>query len=352
MEELKFFIEFVKDYIRSKVVFFGINFEKLKDLIVAFLVVKRGKYSTSFLNSTFFILIAGALIAGPIIAENNPFINSPTDSGSIEQGVVSYNPDENSLTTVISVKPRDKSITYKVMAGETLTSISKKFSISADTIRWANDLTSDTLKTGQELSIPPITGIVAKVASGDTIYSLAKKYRVDPQKIVNFPFNDFADLDTFSLTPGQTLYIPDGIKESAPPVSLFYAQAQAGVRGNSNFIWPTTGIITQYPIWYHMAFDIANPSRPPVLASDTGTVIFAGCIQYGYGCHIIIDHGNGYRTLYGHLSVIGVTPGQVVNQGQQIGIMGSTGNSTGTHLHFEVRQGETLLNPQDFLTPR
>lgn len=349
MEGFKLYIEFIKGYFRHKIVSSAVKFEKAKDLIVAFLVVKRGKYSTSFLNTTFFLLIAGALIGGPIIAENNPFINSPTDSQSFQAAVVSYNPDESALTTIISAKPRDKIIVYKVQPGESLNSISKKFDVSVNTIKWANDLESDTIKAGQELDIPPITGIVHKVNSGESVYSIAKKYKTDAQKIVNFPFNDFADLDTFQLTPGQTLYVPDGVIQSEPAVSQFFAQAQAGVQGNSNFIWPTTGIITQYPVWYHMAFDIANNSQPPVLASDTGTVTFAGCIQYGYGCHIIVDHGNGFQTLYGHLSVIDVSPGQVVAQGQKIGNMGSTGRSTGTHLHFEVRQGGVLLNPADYL---
>ena len=98
-----------------------------------------------------------------------------------------------------------------------------------------------------------------------------------------------------------------------------------------------------------MALDIANRAAPPVIAADTGTVTYTGCIAYGYGCHIIIDHANGYQTLYGHLSAIEVNAGQAVTKGQRIGAMGSTGRSTGTHLHFEIRSGGTLLNPLSFL---
>ena len=98
-----------------------------------------------------------------------------------------------------------------------------------------------------------------------------------------------------------------------------------------------------------MAFDIADNASPPILASDAGTVIYSGCFSWGYGCHIIIDHNNGYKTLYGHLSRRDVEQGNVVSQGQQIGAMGSTGRSTGIHLHFEVRQGNVILNPQAFL---
>ncbi|MBI2641936.1 M23 family metallopeptidase, partial [Candidatus Roizmanbacteria bacterium] len=127
------------------------------------------------------------------------------------------------------------------------------------------------------------------------------------------------------------------------------AQIQAGVKGTSNFIWPTSGNISQVPVWYHMAVDIENASAPSVLASDTGTVTYAGCLNWGYGCHIIIDHANGYQSLYAHMSSLGVSAGTAVSQGQVIGRMGSTGRSTGTHLHFEVRSGGALLNPLNFL---
>lgn len=352
MQDLKLFLTFGKEYITSRLISWGKTFEGLKDVIVAFLVVKRGKYSSSFLNTSFFMLVAAAIVGGPIIAENNPFIN-PLDQKQInyQASVVSYSPYGSSLGTVVSVKPRDKIEYYPVKSGDTLASIAQKFDISIDTVKWANDLKSDTIKSGQALKIPPVTGIVHTVKSGDTIYSIAKKYKTNAQTIVNFPFNDFADLDTFSLTVGQTLYVPDGVieEEKAVPSAQYFAQIQAGVKGSSNFIWPTSGIITQYPVWYHMAVDIANNAAPPVLASDTGTVIFAGCLQYGYGCHIIVDHGNGYQSLYAHLSVIGVSPGQVVNKGVQIGVMGSSGRSTGTHLHFEIRSGGTPLNPLNFL---
>lgn len=351
MRDLRDFLLFLKSYFTSRIIDSGRKFEASKDIIVAFLLAKRGRYSSHFLNGSFFILVAAAIVGGPTIAENNPFISSLQSNSSVYQaGVVSYNPYESSLSTVISIKPRDKIEDYPVKGGDTLESIAKKFDVSVDTIKWTNNLKSDTIKPGQILKIPPVTGIVHKVASGENIYTIAKKYHTDAQKIVNFPFNDFADLDTFALTAGQTLYVPDGtIEEEKPSVSQFVAKIQAGVKGSSNFIWPTSGGITQYPVWYHMAVDIANNAMPPVLASDTGTVVFAGCIQYGYGCHIIVDHGNGYETLYGHLSAIGVSPGQVVTQGQQIGVMGSTGRSTGTHLHFEVRSGGALLNPLNFL---
>ncbi|MCX7881001.1 MAG: peptidoglycan DD-metalloendopeptidase family protein [Patescibacteria group bacterium] len=354
IRDLGDFLAFFQEYLKKKIVNFSQRFEKIKDIIVAFLIIKRGRYSQSFLNTSFFLLVAAALVGGPIIAENNPFVSGITTSEKdYQQGVLSYNPYENSLTTVISVKPRDKIIDYHIKEGDTLSSIAEKFDISVDTIKWANNLKTDVIKPGEVLKIPPVTGIVHKVASGENIYTIAKKYKTETQKIVNFPFNDFVDLETFSLRAGQILYVPDGViepeKPKYQPTTKFVAEIQAGSRGSSNFIWPTSGSITQYPVWYHMAVDIANPGFPTVLASDGGTVIYAGCVGWGYGCHIIIDHNNGYQTLYAHLSSIKVSEGQSVSQGQQIGVMGSTGRSTGPHLHFEIRSGGQLLNPLNSL---
>ena len=257
--------------------------------------------------------------------------------------------DELSTTTVVSDKPRFEIIDYEVNQGDTLGTIAEKFGISVDTIKWANSLKTEKLISGQSLRIPPVTGIVHKVAAGDNIYSVAKKYKSDSQKIVNFPVNDFADLDTFALNIGQVLFVPDGVMPEAAPVfrSAPVPQFIAGAGGK--FMWPTQGSITQYPVSYHMAVDIANRGLPPVAAGEAGTVVFAGCIRYGYGCHVIINHSEGYQTLYGHLSAYNVSAGQGIGRGQVIGKMGSTGRSSGPHLHFEVRRNGALLNPLSFL---
>jgi len=349
MEDLREFFVFFKKYFVLKIVAAGKNFEAIKDIIVAFLIVKRGKYSSSFLSSTMLLIVAAVLIGGPIIAENSPFVKIIEQTGSTSS-VISYNPYESSLSTVVSVKSRYQIDDYMVKGGDTLATIAKRFDVSVDTIKWANNLKNDTIKPGQVLKIPPITGVVHKVVSGETVYSIAKKYGVTAQNIVNYVWNDFADQETFALTAGQIIYVPDGVIKPTPVVNTqFVASIQAGAKGSSNFIWPTSGVITQYPIWYHMALDIANPSSPAILAADSGTVTYAGCINWGYGCHVIIDHGNGYQTLYAHLSRYDVKAGDSVGQGGQIGIMGSTGRSTGTHLHFEIRSGGNLLNPLNFL---
>lgn len=350
MQDFKEFIVFFKGYLFSRLTSAGRSFEAIKDIIVAFLIVKRGKYSSSFLNSSFFLIIATVIIGGPIIAENSPFVNVPQQVGDYQASVVSYNPYEGSLSTVYSVKSRYQVDDYEVKGGDTLELIAKRFDVSIDTIKWANDLTGDTIKPGQTLKISPVTGIVHKVVAGETVYSIAKKYGVTAQNIVNYIWNDFADPDTFVLSVGQTLYVPDGvIRPVVQPGGQFIATIQAGARGSSNFIWPTSGVISQNPVWYHMALDIANSSAPVIIAADTGSVTYAGCVGYGYGCHVIINHGNGYETLYAHLSRYDVEVGDSVGQGGQIGVMGSTGRSTGTHLHFEIRSGGTLLNPLNFL---
>lgn len=349
MNEIGEFIIFLKNYILSRLISAGRVFEGIKDIIVAFLIVKRGKYSSSFLNTSFLMIVAAVIVGGPIIAENAPFFQSFNNQNNYQALVVSYNPYGGSLSTVFSVKPRDKVENYTVKGGETLASISKKFDISIDTIRWANNITGDLIKPDQSLKIPPVTGIVHKVASGENIYTIAKKYHTNAQNILNFPFNSFDDLDTFSLMAGQTLYVPDGTIEPEKPAYQFIASIQAGAQGSSNFIWPTSGTITQYYVWYHQALDIASPASPPVLAADGGTVVYAGCLNWGYGCHVIIDHNNGYQTLYAHLSSYSPNIGDTVSQGAQIGIMGSTGRSTGAHLHFEIRSGGQILNPLNFL---
>lgn len=350
MEELRVFFSFFKDYFVSKLLATAKGFEAIKDVVVAFLIVKRGKYSSSFLNSSFLVIVAAVVIGGPIIAENSPFINAQEQPTSSQSSIVTYDPYGSNLSTVVSDKGRYQTENYTVKGGDTLASISKTFGVSVDTVRWANNLTGDVIKPGQTLKIPPVTGVIHKVVAGETVYSIAKKYGVDAQNIVNFIWNDFADPDTFALNAGQTLIVPGGvIRPEAAPASRFIASIQAGTRGSSNFIWPTSGGITQYPVSYHMALDIANPAAPAVIAADSGTVVFAGCINWGYGCHVIIDHGNGYQTLYGHLSQYTVEAGDSVSQGSQIGVMGSTGRSTGTHLHFEVRSGGALLNPLNFL---
>src|SRR5581483_2071987 len=250
----------------------------------------------------------------PVFASTYPILSqkgSVLSAAQSPSAVLTSVPDgESPLSTHISPKPRDRIITYEVQPGDTRSSIARDHDISVDTILWENDLkANDSLSVGQEIRILPVSGVSHKVLKGDTVYSIAKKYGTEAQSIVDFPFNEFADPDTFTLIAGEILIVPNGEPPAATPstpkaLPRFIAPSNLGDGGSSGFIWPTAGSITQYPIWYHMALDIANPSMPPVAAAKAGTVSYAACISGGYGCHVIVDHGDGWQTLYAHFSQI------------------------------------------------
>jgi murein DD-endopeptidase MepM/ murein hydrolase activator NlpD len=280
-----------------------------------------------------------------------------------------------SLNTLIPKDRARRSVEeYIVKGGDTLSTIAEYYGISTESILWANNMgSSDYIKPGQKLEIPPSDGVIIEVAKGDTIASLAKKYNANEQSIADFNWLDYP----FELLQGQTLFIPDG-KMPAPPqptyaatpsfyVSNQYTSASASAAvGDPNvgrFIsWPVAGgagVISQYYKPWHRAIDIASRALPNITAAAPGTVIFAGCSGYcpplgstyggsGYAWSIQVDHGNGYTTWYAHLKNIYVRSGQSVARGEAIGQMGSTGRSTGPHVHFELRRGVafgTQVNP-------
>ena len=121
--------------------------------------------------------------------------------------------------------------------------------------------------------------------------------------------------------------------------------------GTGEFMWPTEGRITQRSWHCHHAVDVANSEGTPIYAADSGSVVVAGWKEGGYGYTVVINHGNGFHTLYAHLSVISVSVGESVAKGQQVGLMGNTGHSTGSHLHFEIREGSQLCDPLEFTSP-
>lgn len=328
---------------------FAIRFETNKDVVVDILMARRGTYQRPFLHLSLGLLLLVGTLSAPILANAYPGgipseLNELTPSSAV---VTDLDLSEYGVQTQRSDKPRDQVENYAVKEGDTLARVADRYGVSVDTIKWANDLKRDTLSIGQTLKIPPVTGIVHKVREGETVQSIAKKYKTESQNIVNFPFNDFTDLDTFALSVGQTLIVPDGVQPEAPAIARI-APPPIAAGGTGKLLWPTSGLITQYPVWYHMAFDIANPSSPGVMAADGGTVTLVEYLRYGYGQHILIDHGGGLSTLYAHMSEIYVKAGDKVARGQVIGRMGSTGRSTGTHLHFETRQNGVTVNPAGF----
>ncbi len=333
-------------------------FEAVKGVLVGSLYKKRGKYVRPFLHSVMMLFLFFGVAFGPkVVAEAFPGKNDEVwdkapEEETVETGASLY---DSGLVTVESAKPRSQVIDYEVRGGDTLSGIAKKFDVSINTIKWANPKVNwKRIKPGMKIKVPPVTGIVYKVKNGDTIYSIAKKFKTNPQGIVDFPFNSFADDENFTLVAGQTLIVPDGVMPNAVSrperiIARTLTPNAGSVSATGSFVWPAAGVITQGYHWYHRAIDIANHNGGPILAADSGRVIKAGWTNVGYGNFIMIDHGNGYRTLYGHLSRIKVVVGQTVRRGDVIGMMGSTGRSTGTHLHFEIRRGHSLLNPLSFL---
>jgi murein DD-endopeptidase MepM/ murein hydrolase activator NlpD len=348
------------------------KFEKGKDSFVRKLFWGRGDFLKSTMQFISVILILVVLLAylyrGPTLqnvnAEELDYITvSETD-------LLVMNATVN--TAIPKDRGRREVEEYVVKNGDTLSSIAQDKEITVETIKWANDLTSDLVRPGQTLDIPPADGVLVTIKKGDTLSSLAKKYSASDQAIADFNFLDYP----FTLEAGVQLFIPEGRmptttvlanrstpssyvrNTSVPSTNVGAADPNVG-----KFLgWPVQngGKISQYYKGvYHRGIDIADSSLPRIVAPASGTVIFAGCYgtcpplgsTYGgsnYAWSIQIDHGNGYTTWYAHLKNIYVRSGQRVSKGQVIGQMGSTGRSTGPHLHFEVRKGSaygTQVNP-------
>lgn len=355
-EDLKLFFKELRLFLSAffKIQFY--HFESKKGIVVGTLYRQRGKMSKRLIHLGMTSLAVLGILIGPYVANEFPGRSvDPWKVKAVGGSVLSAQSEDPQTLTSISSE-RGGVIDYVVEAGDTISSIADKFDISIDTIRWQNNLgKSDTIKEDQTLKILPITGIAHKVAKGDTVESIAKRYDVSSQAVLDFPFNTFTNDETFDLAVGQTVIVPDGVM---PQVTLFAGSAvrtrqttpDAGtVVASGQFVWPTQGVISQNYAWYHPGIDIANRGIPAVLAADAGTIASAGWDPSGYGNKIIINHGNGMVTLYAHLSQFRVVVGQTVKRGDIIGIMGSTGRSTGPHLHFEIHVGGTRPNPLNYL---
>ncbi|MDO8566730.1 MAG: peptidoglycan DD-metalloendopeptidase family protein [bacterium] len=234
---------------------------------------------------------------------------------------------------------------YVVRPGDTISEIADMFGVSVNTVIWANDLkNARDVRPGDTLIILPVSGIEHTISRGDTLASLAKKYGADAEEIALFNGLDSA----VSLTVGSTVIIPDG--EIAPPPAPAKREAPASTtknpsRGGGSFLAgyfnnPLPGGIITQGLHDWGAVDIGAARGTPIYAAAQGTVIIArggGARNGGYGNYVVITHNNDSQTLYSHMSSVAVSPGQSVSKGQTIGYVGSTGRSTGPHLHFEVR---------------
>lgn len=250
---------------------------------------------------------------------------------------------------------RQSVVSYTVVSGDTISSIAHQFNVSINTILWENNLTTNSiLKPDTILRILPISGISHKVVKNETLASIAKKYSVNQEDIQTT--NKLSATDTLKVD--QALIIPGGRTITTPKkttslASVFSKNTTATgstVRNAGGFIWPTVSKhITQYYGWRHTGLDIGSKQGLAIYAAMDGKVITAGWTNTGYGNYVVIDHGGGIKTLYGHMSKISVTRGQQVEQGQVIGLIGSTGRSTGPHLHFEIIINGSKKNPLSYL---
>ncbi len=272
---------------------------------------------------------------------------------------------------------RTKTETYAIQPGDTLGTIARHFQVTVGTITSANNLTMrSVLKPGDSLKIPPVSGVLHTVKKGDTLQKLASAYKINADEILTA--NHLAP--DAVLAVGEELILPGAIPLEPPkpkPIAVRpEAQSSATIR-NKNFdkyqelntiktdsrpkpadnttvpttklLWPTTGrVITQYYGWKHTGLDIDGDYVDPLYASDDGVVETSGWNSGGYGLQIVIDHGNGFRTRYAHASKLFVKKGDVVKRGQVIAMLGTTGRSTGTHLHYEVYVNGKRVNPLSY----
>lgn len=292
-------------------------------------VFKNGKDLPKIYNSQNIPLLQAALNSNQELAMGGAEILVDKDA------LVPQDSPAGGLAENLKDKPSSDQISiYIVRKGDTLSTISKMFNVSVNTIRWTNNLSSNTLKEGQTLTILPISGVRHVVKRGDTVATIAKTYKASLEDIL--AYNDISK-DT-KLNVGDVVIVPDGEMgsvNSGTPVRFVESQQQV-VAGY--YLRPIPGRKTQ-GLHGHNGVDLGAPVGTPISAAAPGTVIISrtGGWNGGYGNYIVIQHDNGTQTLYSHNSSNIVSVGDKVERGQTIGYVGLTGKTTGAHVHFEVR---------------
>lgn len=266
-------------------------------------------------------------------------------------------------------QPAPAYFTYTVQPGDSVAAIAQAFGISEDYIIWNNPhiaANPDYLVVGATVLVPSTNAIVYNVTVGDTLNDIASYYQVDVGSIIAYNQSVLPSAD--SVIEGMTLIIPGGVPPAPSPAAVTViedslAPEPAAVEPeptyvpppaapvSSGFIWPFYGNISTYFDWSHPGIDIDGFGAygAPIVAAASGTVVLTAWDSWGYGYHVIIDHGDGTRTLYAHLSDIWVSQGEYVAQGQAIGALGSTGYSTGAHLMFNIYVGGVAVDPLAYL---
>jgi hypothetical protein len=281
--------------------------------------------------------------------------------------------------TIIPSRPRQEIIKYTVLEGDTIFGIAEKFGLKPETVLWGNYYVlldnPHSLQPGQVLNILPVDGTYHEWQQGEGLNAVARYYGVKPEDIINYPANhlDAASIGDYSnpnIAPGTWLIVPGGkrdfiswsaplgVTRENPALARVLGEGacgpvSGGAVGYGSFIWPSNkhylSGFDYSPSANHWGIDIAGNEGEAVYATDAGVVVYAGWNNYGYGNMIMIDHGRGFQSLYAHLSALNVICGQSVGQGDVIGAIGTTGRSSGPHLHFEIRASSSFVNPWDVL---
>jgi hypothetical protein len=296
----------------------------------------------------------------------------------INNAVVAGIPRNARLHTDVPSRPRTDVIEYIVQPGDTVFGIAEKFGLKPESVLWANQSVlgdnPHSLRPNQKINILPIDGTYHRWSEGDGLNGVAKFFGVKPETIIEFPGNHL-DPDTIgdythpNIEAGAWLVVPGGTREfvnwSAPEIPRdnpgvakvlgpgACGSTANGAVGAGVFVWPANNHFLSgfdyAPGANHSGIDVDGETGDPVYAVDNGVVVYAGWNNWGYGNVVVINHGNGWQTLYAHLSQYYVGCGQSVYQTNVIGAIGSTGNSTGSHLHFEMMYNGTKVNPHDYL---
>lgn len=282
-------------------------------------------------------------------------INTQIDENNVLVGDSLERP--NLAQTPKARDARQEIVNYVVQTGDTISSIAQDFGISVETILWENNLTSRSLiRPGNSLKILPETGLMHVVARNETISNISKKYNISSESIINANNLDSEEV----LKLNQKIFIPGGRKivVATPASKPAYTGTSIAKSITTNpstsydggkLLWPTVGHrITQYYSWRHQGLDIANKTGTPLYAAESGTVERSGW-NNGYGYNVVINHGGGLKTLYAHASKLHVKAGDEVNRGDIVADMGSTGWSTGPHIHFEVISNGVKQNPLNYI---
>lgn len=280
--------------------------------------------------------------------------------------------------TTLPTRPRYEVSKYIVQQGDTLFGIADRFNLKPETLLWSNQLVlgdnPHNLRPGQELNILPVDGAYYRWQAGDGLNGVSRFFGVKPEDIINFPGNNLnadtiGDYANPNIAAGTWLVVPNGRREfvtwSAPEIPRANpavarvlgpgacSSVVDGPIGSGTFIWPTNNHFLSgfdySPSTNHPGIDIDGETGDPIYAGDNGVVVYAGWNDWGYGNVVVINHGNGWQTLYAHMNTYNVGCGQHVFQGSPIGTIGSTGNSTGSHLHFEMLYNGAKVNPWDYL---